>query len=267
MISIKQCSFCGQDFVPTSNRQKYCTREHWRTCPSCGKIYLEKFSENLSKPPRLCHPTCSVEHRLVETPEFHILEKIHDIVIIDSTTCRSKYDNLNISKKLYQEGLRCIHIFPEDDVDRIISKFDVSQNIDVSEFKVYKLNHDYVEEFLETNDIVPFYKSTSVALGLVRNYEIYQVMTFASPRYSKKHEYELIRCCTRLHTCIPGGLDLLSSEASINLGITSCIAYQDLSKQISPKPFLDIGMNLDHQNTPRFRPSGIYDCGTNVFTF
>lgn len=263
----KNCKECGQEFIPASNRQMYCNRDHWRKCPSCGKMYLEKYHENLSKPPRLCTPTCGQKHKEYVLPEFTVIENIQDCVIIDSTIYRSKYDNYNISKYFQEKNIRCVHRFPEDKIDRLLESLDIYKTEDVSEFKVYKLNTEYAEEFLIDNDTRPYYNPTSLALGLVKNYEIYQVITFASPRYNHKYDAEIIRCCSKLHTKIAGGLDLLSSSASIYFGITSCIAYQDLSKNFSTSELEHIGMRLEHKNVPRLRSSGVYDCGTAVMVF
>lgn len=260
------CKFCGESFLPRSNRQIYCDRNHYRQCVSCGKLYLEKYHENLSKPPRLCSPNCAAKIRINETPEFRILAKLNTTVIVDSTICRRKYDNLNISKKMNSKGLSCIHVFPEEDIDKIIAQNDIVETCDSSEFQVYKLNSDYAEEFLEQNSIQKHMKSL-LYLGLIKNYQIYQVISFTAPRYNHNYEYEISNICTKLHTKIAGGLDLLSSVASINFGVTSCIAYQDLSKMFSSKMFRDIGMRSHHSNPPHLLKSSVYDCGTRVLIF
>ena len=57
----KQCEFCGELFVPSSNRQRYCKRLHYRICPVCGKTYLEDNVENLKRPPVACSYECRVK--------------------------------------------------------------------------------------------------------------------------------------------------------------------------------------------------------------
>lgn len=232
-------------------------------------MYLERYTENLSKPPRLCSPNCCQKHKDYTLPEFNILFDLGDTVIVDSTKRREKYDNFNISKYFDSKGIRCIHVFPHDNADKILESVSDIQMYDAAEFQVYKLNLDYVQEFLELNDTTSYYKSTSLALGLIKDNEIYQIMTFASPRY-KKHEfdYEIIRVCSKLHTKIAGGLDLLSSTASLKLEISSCIYYQDLSKNFYTEDFTNIGMRLDHINVPRLRSNdSVFDCGTAVMMF
>ena len=54
----KKCAFCGKEFIPNSNKQKYCKGPHYRNCPVCGKEYLEDNVENLKKPPVACSYEC-----------------------------------------------------------------------------------------------------------------------------------------------------------------------------------------------------------------
>ena len=262
----KKCRFCGELFTPKSNRQVYCEREHWRACPSCGKLYIEKFNENLSKPPRLCSPRCGSAKKH-ELPEFQEIIKLGNTVIIDSTSRREKYDNLTISKWYHKQGLKCIHLFPGENIDKLISWCTVNNTLYANEFQIYKLNLDYAAEFLEQNDIVPYNKNTSLAVGLVKDYNIYQVLTFSSPRYNKNYEHELVRVCTRSGYSIIGGLDALSSAASLQLGVSSCIAYQDLSKVYDDSLLRNIGLRVDHVDPPHLLPSDVYDCGVEVLVF
>lgn len=56
----KLCEFCGEPFVPSSNYQRYCKREHYMNCPVCGKRYLVTNNENLKRPPVACSYACRV---------------------------------------------------------------------------------------------------------------------------------------------------------------------------------------------------------------
>lgn len=263
----KICKFCNELFLPRSNRQIYCNREHYRVCPCCGKQYIEKFSENLSKPPRLCSPTCRLKHRKLDVPKFTKIDYVGNTILIDSTTKTKKYDNLNISKYFFSKGINCVHVFPDDDVTKLVTWCNKYKYKDSSEFQIYKLSKDYTIEFLEENEINKLNKHIDLSIGLVRNYTIYQVIVFSHPRYSNIHDYELTYYCTKLGYEIKNGLDRLSSEASLRFGISSCIAYQDLSKKYDTFELKSIGMKLNHINVPRLRPSKIYDCGTAVLVF
>ena len=54
----KTCEFCGKKFIAHSNRTRYCKGPHYRTCPICGKEYLEDNVENLKRPPVACSYEC-----------------------------------------------------------------------------------------------------------------------------------------------------------------------------------------------------------------
>lgn len=54
----RNCKFCGEPFIPNSNRQIYCKRIHYRNCPICNKLYIEDNVENLKRPPVACSYEC-----------------------------------------------------------------------------------------------------------------------------------------------------------------------------------------------------------------
>lgn len=54
-LEMKKCKECGKLFMPTSNKQKYCSADHYRPCPVCGKLIFAKY---LSDPARCCSGTC-----------------------------------------------------------------------------------------------------------------------------------------------------------------------------------------------------------------
>lgn len=54
-LEMKKCKECGKLFMPTSNKQKYCSEDHYRPCPVCGKLIFAKY---LSDPARCCSGTC-----------------------------------------------------------------------------------------------------------------------------------------------------------------------------------------------------------------
>ena len=54
-LEMKKCKECGKMFMPTSNKQKYCSADHYRPCPVCGKPVFAKY---LSDPARCCSGVC-----------------------------------------------------------------------------------------------------------------------------------------------------------------------------------------------------------------
>ena len=50
MSEMRKCKECGKMFMPTG-REQYCSDDHYRPCPICGKPVIAKY---LSDPPRKC---------------------------------------------------------------------------------------------------------------------------------------------------------------------------------------------------------------------
>lgn len=50
MSEMRKCKECGKLFMPTG-REQYCSDDHYRPCPICGKPVIAKY---LSDPPRKC---------------------------------------------------------------------------------------------------------------------------------------------------------------------------------------------------------------------
>ena len=192
-------------------------------------------------------------------------------------------------------SLNCLHIWDWNNQDMMIQKFLPQKIINACELKIYKLNIETCNQFLQENDYLPIPRGQILCLGLVKDDKIYQVMTFCKSKYQKQYIYQISRICTLLNYEVIGGFDLLSSEASRMFEITSCIAYADISKYWQDEVYQKIGMKLQKQNPPnliwskgslykwdylikgtkeeryeKMIESGwmpIYDCGTNVYVF
>lgn len=54
-VKSKICEYCGKEFIPTSNRQKWCTDPHYGPCPICGKSTLIR---DMHIGPQCCSMAC-----------------------------------------------------------------------------------------------------------------------------------------------------------------------------------------------------------------
>ena len=149
-----------------------------------------------------------------------------------------------------ENGYQCIHIWDWDNVNIVINQLGPRQSVDASEFQVYKLTNEVTDKFLTDNCIHGTCRGQLLSLGLVKNNEIYQVMTFGKSKRNKEYPIEMKRACTRIGYQIAGGYDKLSKAASQEFGIESCIAYQDISK-LSDINYEELGMKLLTTNPPR----------------
>lgn len=58
----KICKECGQPFLAKNSRQIYCSREHFRSCPVCGKTYKVN-NAYLREPVRACSVECTMKRK------------------------------------------------------------------------------------------------------------------------------------------------------------------------------------------------------------
>lgn len=70
---MKKCKECGKLFQPTSNKQKYCSENHYRPCPVCGKLVLAKY---LSDPARCCSGVCKSKLGKLNKESAHVAKEV-----------------------------------------------------------------------------------------------------------------------------------------------------------------------------------------------
>lgn len=403
MNKTKLCKFCGEEFVPDSNRQIYCKRPHYHNCPVCGKQYEVTNVENLKRPPVACSYACRAKrtretslkkygclapgnnpaarekakqtclknngteyalqskavrekaqatiltrygvdnvskndkikekrkatckerygdvlpfnlpecyakqhdtiqkrygvpyasliprvqqtskqisklnkqfsNRLKEVGIDNILEfplgkKSYDILIPDqnilieinptythnavgnhwSDTGLDKYYHRDKSENAIHNGYRCIHIWDWDDKEKIISMLRPKLSLDASDMRLYRLTPQATNEFLDKNDLAGRCRDQLLCLGLVKDDEIYQVMTFGRPKYDKDHSIQLMRICTKLGYSIMDGYDTITKRASEEFGVYGIISYCDRSK-FTGEVYEKIGMKLLRKTPPQ----------------
>lgn len=126
-------------------------------------------------------------------------------------------------------GYRCIHIFDWDDEDKIIASI-----LNRPTEAIYARN--CIVKQVSKQDAVDFtfkyhiqnYAKDSIRLGLYHQGELISLMTFSTPRYNKKYDYEIIRYCASCN--IIGGAQKLFKHFIAAYSPKSIISYCDLSK-------------------------------------
>ena len=76
-LEMKKCKECGEMFMPTSNKQKYCTKMHYRPCPVCGKPVYAKY---LSDPARCCSGICKAKLGKLNKSDPHYADSLSEVV-------------------------------------------------------------------------------------------------------------------------------------------------------------------------------------------
>ena len=158
--------------------------------------------------------------------------------------------HLNKTKIAQEHGYRCIHIFDWDNIDSVLDMLTPKKSIYARKCTVYKLRNKVVDEFLNQYHLQGTCRGQLLCLGLVKDNEIYQVMTFGKSRYDKSHTVELLRLCTRSGYSVVGGASKLFSYATKEFGLSDIISYCDLSK-FSGDVYSKIGMKHIRTSPPQ----------------
>lgn len=239
--------------VPYACMLPQCTDAQGKIVSNINKRIADKLEEFGHK--------CTFEKR-IGTFSFDIcIEDSKLLVEIDPTythstvknhwgTSRDKYYHRDKSAVASAAGYRCIHIFDWDDVNKILNALKPKNRIYARECTIYRLNLNVANEFLNKYHFQGTCKGQLLCLGLVKDDELYQVMTFGKPRYDSKHDVELLRLCTESGYVVVGGASRLFKFATENYGLSNIISYCDLSK-FSGDIYEKIGMQLIRKTPPQ----------------
>ena len=267
---MKQCAFCGKDFVPNSSHQKYCKGPHIRICPACGKEYEETNVENLKRPPHACSYECRRSRARATS-----LQK-YGIPSAGSTpqarekaraTMRKRYgadytmQSEELAKKARKTLLERYGVENPNQIQSAKEKrkqtFQLQNDtlifyqeprvnkIQASDLQVYKLDVEYANQWL--NEYHPFKspRGTVLALGLCDESQTYCIMAFKKSR-NKNYVAELSRLWMLPTYDVIDGYQVLSQYAS-ELGLYNIVAYVNLSFE-NVDDYKSIGMKYVKTN-------------------
>lgn len=150
------------------------------------------------------------------------------------------------SKLAADNGYFCIHIFDWDDQNKIIQMLKNKQRIYARECVIREISITEAADYLNKNHLQGYAKD-KIRLGLFYKDQLVSLMTFGTPRYNKKYEYELIRYCTTAK--VIGGAEKLFSHFINQLSVTSIISYCDLSK-FTGNVYEKLGFTLVRNSRP-----------------
>lgn len=130
---------------------------------------------------------------------------------------KGKYYHSTKTKLCQEKGISLFHIFSDQwekkrDIvqSMILSKLGLCQQKKYArKLELRKIeDHRFVKAFIEESHLQG-HSRYSLAVGLFEGEQCYAVMTFATPRFSKKADLELIRYCNRLNYSVVGGFSKL----------------------------------------------------------
>lgn len=141
--------------------------------------------------------------------------------------------NIHVDKtnSVESKGVQLFRIFSNEWFSKrdiwksvLINKMGASEKIGARKCEIKCLTKIEADEFCNLNHLQGSAVS-SVRLGLVYLGELVQVMTFSKTRFSKQHEWELVRFCSKIGLQIQGGASKLLKHFEINHTPESLVSY------------------------------------------
>ena len=192
--------------------------------------------------------------------------KINDILIeINPTITHNSSREINIGnyfvkpksstyhqdKSLFalKNGYFCLHIWDWDDEDKIVEILKPKRPLYARSLEIKEPSYEEIGLFLERYHLQGSCYGQEIRLGLYKDDELIQVMTFGKPRYNKTYEYELLRLCTKAGYSVIGGAERLFNHFLTTYDPNSIVSYCDNSK-FKGDVYKKLGMELKSYGKP-----------------
>lgn len=152
-------------------------------------------------------------------------------------------------KKANELGYHLISIFDWDDEYKIIEMFKPKETLYARNCRIKEVPQEECKKFLIKYHLQGTCNKQEIRLGLYKDDELIQLMTFGKPRYNKNYEYELLRLCTKAEYKVVGGAEKLFKYFKENYHPSSIISYCDNSK-FNGDVYKRLGFNLKSLGQP-----------------
>lgn len=147
-------------------------------------------------------------------------------------------------------GYRVIHIWDWDDVDKIVNMLSPKKKIYARQCDIKEVSKSDYIAFTNNYHLQGATKSLEFCLGLYRDDELIEIMSWGKPRFNKHYKYELLRLCTKFSYSVVGGAEKLFKHSVERIGNNPIVSYCDLSK-FSGDVYKRLGMKLLRTNSPQ----------------
>ncbi len=239
-----KCVRCGHEFI----QRIYTTGlGNDRCVPRCEKCF-PKSTCSIAEKEALDFVKSIYNGRIIENnqtvlgnrleldiylPEKHLAIEFDGLYWHSEQKGKDESYHLDKTNACAEKGIRLIHIFEDEwntkqDIvkDRIRSILGIGQTrIFARKCIVRELDSKTANEFLEQNHLQGG-DNSSIRYGLYHGNELVAVMTFGKPRFSKSHDWELIRFASKYGCNVVGGASkLLNHFRSSHSG--SIVSYAD----------------------------------------
>lgn len=129
-----------------------------------------------------------------------------------------------------QNGYKCIHIFDWDDWNKIKYLLQDKKTLYARKLQVKEVDKKECNEFLNNYHLQNSCNGQEIRLGLYKDNELIEIITFGKPRYNKNYQWELLRLCTKPEYKVVGGSEKLFKHFIQLVNPESIISYCDNSK-------------------------------------
>lgn len=137
------------------------------------------------------------------------------------------YNKTDVARKV---GYNCIHVFDWDDWEKIKYMLQDKQTLYARNLELREVSVENTADFINEYHLQENCRGQEIRLGLYKDNELIEIMTFGKPRYNKNYEWELLRLCTHKDYKVVGGAEKLFKHFIQQLKPNSVISYCDYSK-------------------------------------
>ena len=162
----------------------------------------------------------------------------HNVYISYPYLLKVVKDNIPISKEYHldrlkiavENGYDLISVFDWDDWEKIKYLLQDKETLYARKLEIKEVDKKECNEFLNNYHLQNSCNGQEVRLGLYKDNELIEIMTFGKPRYNKNYEWELLRLCTKPEYKVVGGAEKLFKHFIELVNTKSIISYCDNSK-------------------------------------
>ena len=162
----------------------------------------------------------------------------HNVYISYPYLLKVVKDNIPISKEYHldrlkiavENGYDLISVFDWDDWEKIKYLLQDKETLYARKLEVKEVDKKECNEFLNNYHLQNTCNGQEIRLGLYKDNELIEIMTFGKPRYNKNYEWELLRLCTKPEYKVVGGAEKLFKHFIELVNPQSVISYCDNSK-------------------------------------
>jgi hypothetical protein len=191
-------------------------------------------------------------------PEHKIAIEYNGVYWHQESTVGKDY-HLMKTNEANELGLELIHVFEHQLTENNLSLWgSVIKNkcglsgkgIMARKTKVVNISDKECKSFLDKNHLQGN-SGSLVKLGLMYKDELVAVMTFGSPRFDKKYQWELIRFCCKQNTTVIGGASKLLKHFETQYAPKNLISYANLQWS-NGNLYKNLGFKESHRSSPSY---------------